>query len=127
MYVVTTLCVSVMFKGAITDLQTVTNGQLHATSAYQWHCVTTTSTSNLKTVNEIKNAGYSQLSCSTAKCWSLKSNSDHYIANLVTPKADCSITVTATVSFILASFTYNCCKDILILLCFLLYQGSATF
>ena len=105
MYVVTTLCVSVMFKGAITDLQTVTNGQLHATSAYQWHCVTTTSTSNLKTVNEIKNAGYSQLSCSTAKCWSLKSNSDHYIANLVTPKADCSITVTATVSFILASFT----------------------
>ena len=80
-----------MFKGAITQLQTVINGFLHAKSAYQWHCIKTTSTEDIKTVNEITAAAYIQLSCSLLKCWSLKNNADQYIASEVSAKGDCTM------------------------------------
>ena len=81
----------VLFKGAITQLQTVTNGFLHAKSGYQWHCIQTTSTEDIKTVKEITSAQYIQLSCSLLKCWSLKNNAGQYIASEVSAKGDCTM------------------------------------
>ena len=80
-----------MLKGAITDIQTVTNGHLHAKSAYQWHCLKVASTDDVKTVTEITNAAYAQLSCSLLKCWSMKKNGEDFIAAEMSAKGDCTM------------------------------------